>query len=37
MAALRHELDQDYEAAVGLDTTRSKPSPTAKIPSTIRT
>jgi transposase-like protein len=37
MAALRQELDQDYEAAVGLDTTRSKPALTTKIPSSIRT
>jgi transposase-like protein len=35
MAALRQELDQDYEAAVNLDTTRSKPAPTTKIPGTI--
>ncbi len=37
MAALRQELGQDYEAAVALDTTRSKPAHATKIPSTIRT
>jgi transposase-like protein len=37
MAALRHELDDDYEAAVGLDTTRSGGTPAAKIPSRSRT
>ena len=37
MAALRQELDPDDEAAVGLDTTRSKPAPTTKIASSIRT
>jgi putative transposase len=33
MAALRQELDQDYNAAVGLDATRSEPAPATKIPS----
>jgi putative transposase len=37
MAALRQELDHDYEAAVGLDPTRSKPAPATKIPSRSRT
>ena len=37
MAALRHELDHDYEAAVGLDTGRSGHTPAAKIPSRSRT
>jgi putative transposase len=37
MAALRHELDHDYEASVGLDRPRSKPVPTTKIPSRSRT
>jgi len=37
MAALRQELDHDYEAAVGLDTTRSKSTPATKIPSRSRT
>jgi hypothetical protein len=37
LAALRQELDHDYEAAVDLDTTRSKPAPATKIPSTSRT
>ena len=37
MAALRHELDHDYEAAVGLDTGRSGDTPAAKIPSKSRT
>jgi putative transposase len=37
MAALRQELDHDYEAAVGLDTGRSKDTPAAKIPSRSRT
>ena len=37
MAALRHELDHDYQAAVGLDTGRSGDTPAAKIPSRSRT
>lgn len=37
MAALRHELDHDYEAAAGLDTGPSGNTPTAKIPSRSRT
>jgi putative transposase len=37
MAALRHELDHDYEAAVGLDTGRSEDTPAAIIPSRSRT
>ena len=37
MAALRQELDHDYEAAVGLDTDRSGDTPAAKIPSRSRT
>jgi putative transposase len=37
MAALRHELDHDYEASVGLDRPRSKPVPTTKLPSRSRT
>jgi transposase-like protein len=37
MAALRQELDQDYEAAVSFDATRSKPAPATKIPSRSRT
>jgi putative transposase len=37
MTALRQELDHDYEAAVGLDPTRSKPAPATKIPSSSRT
>jgi putative transposase len=37
MAALRQELDHDYEAAVGLDTSRSRQTPAAKIPSSSRT
>ena len=37
MAALRDELDHDYEASVGLDTHRSKPAPATKIPSKSRT
>jgi putative transposase len=37
MAALRQELDHDYEAAVGLDPPRSKPAPATKIPSKSRT
>ena len=37
MAALRDELDHDYEASVGLDTHRSKPAPATKIPSRSRT
>jgi putative transposase len=37
MAALRRELDQDDEATVGLDTTRSKSTPATKIPSRSRT
>jgi putative transposase len=37
MAALRHELDYDYEAALGLDPPRSKPAPATKIPSRSRT
>ena len=37
MAALRHELDHDYEAAAGLDTGRSGDTPAAKIPSRSRT
>jgi putative transposase len=36
MAALRQELDQDYEAHVGLDTTRSKRAAATKIPSNLR-
>ena len=30
MAALRHELDHDYEASVGLDPSRPKPAPAVK-------
>jgi putative transposase len=37
MAALRRELDQDDEATVGLDPTRSKSTPATKIPSRSRT
>jgi len=37
MAALRQEVDHDYEAAVGLDTTRSRSMPATKIPSRSRT
>ncbi len=37
MAALRQELDHDYEASVGLDRPRSKPVPTTQIPSRSRT
>jgi transposase-like protein len=37
MAALRQELDHDYEAAVGLDMGRSGDTPAAKIPSRSRT
>ena len=37
MAALRHELDHDYEAQVDLDKPRSKPATAAKIPSSSRT
>jgi hypothetical protein len=37
MAALRQELDQDYEAAVGLDATRSKSASATKIPRNVRT
>jgi putative transposase len=37
MAALRHELDHDYEASVGLDPSRSRRAPAAKIPSSSRT
>jgi transposase-like protein len=37
MAALRQELGQDYEAAVSLDATHSKPAPATKIPSRSRT
>jgi hypothetical protein len=37
MAALRQELDQEYEAQVGLDTNRSKRAPATKIPSNLRT
>ena len=37
MAVLRQELDHDYEAAVGLDPTRSKPAQATKIPSRSRT
>ena len=37
MAALRQELDDDYEASVGLDPSRSKRAPAAKIPSSNRT
>ena len=36
-AALRQALDHDYEAAVGLDTTRSKHAAATKIPSSSRT
>jgi putative transposase len=37
MTALRQELDHDYEAAVVLDPTRSKPVLATKIPSRSRT
>jgi putative transposase len=37
MGALRQELDHDYEAAVGLEPTRSKPAPATRIPSNVRT
>ena len=37
MAALRQELDHDYKASVGLDPSRSKRAPAAKIPSSNRT
>lgn len=37
MAALRHELDHDYEAQFDLDKPRSKPATAAKIPSSSRT
>ncbi len=37
MAALRHELDHDYEAPVGLHPTRSERVATTKIPSRSRT
>jgi putative transposase len=37
MAALRHELDQDYEGQVGLDPSRSKRTPSTKIRSSFRT
>jgi putative transposase len=37
MAALRQELDQDYEATIDLDQTRSKPASATKIPSNVRT
>ncbi len=37
MAALRHELDHDYEATVDLDKPRSEPAPASKIPSSSRT
>jgi hypothetical protein len=37
MAALRHELDHDYEAAVGLQPTRSERVASTKIPSKPRT
>jgi putative transposase len=37
MTALRQELDHDYEASVGLDPSRSKHAPAAKIPSNNRT
>jgi putative transposase len=36
MAALREQLDHDYEAAVDLDTRRSGDTPAAKIPSRSR-
>jgi hypothetical protein len=35
MAALRQELDHDYEAVVGLDTGRSGDTPAAKIPADL--
>ena len=37
MAALRHELDQDYEATVGLNQTRSERAAATRIPSSSRT
>jgi putative transposase len=37
MAALRHELDHDYETQVGLHTTRSERVATTRIPSKSRT
>jgi putative transposase len=37
MAALRNELDHDYEAAIGLDASRSRANPAAKIPSNLGT
>jgi putative transposase len=37
MAALRQELDHDYEAAVGLDPSRSKRALDTRIPSSSRT
>jgi transposase-like protein len=37
MAALRYELDHDYEATVDLDKPRSKRLPAAKSPSSSRT
>ena len=35
MAALRQELDQDYETTIDLDQTRSKPASATAIPSNI--
>jgi transposase-like protein len=35
MAALKQELDHDYEAAVGLDPPRSKPAPSPKFPADL--
>jgi len=37
MAALRHELDHDYEATVGLNQTRSERAAATRIPSSSRT
>ncbi len=37
MAGLRKELDQEYEAEIGLDAKPSKDDPGQKIPSTART
>jgi putative transposase len=37
MAAVRRELDQEYEAQTGLDVSRSKHTPATKIPSSSRT
>jgi putative transposase len=37
MAALRHELDHDYEATVDLGKHRPRPAPATKIPSSSRT